>query len=190
MKFTAKLFLALAFVASFVLTSCKDDNEDNYQNAIAKTIDLSGILGKVENIQKQLDDLKTRTVKDCMCSIVENSNGTVTISAGGKDVTMNKVDFTPTKDGILIGNEVVKFGNEALKDAGFTTDADGAITGIKLPSGGTLDFNTLRDAVTAVMEDGKFVGIKYGTDKYVFPTVPAVKFLPEGELLCDVVELS
>lgn len=176
MKFTAKLFLALAFVASFVLTSCKDDNEDNYQNAIAKTIDLSGLLAKVDDMQKKIDNLEVRVLNGCGCKVTQNADGTITVeTCSGQKATSQKVDFLKDANGnpigIVIGDQASKFLNDdALNDAGFKTDANGNVIGFTIPGKEDIDLNDLLDIknqkVSFVKEGAKIVGVKIGEETY------------------------
>lgn len=60
MKITTKFMLAMAFVGSLVLTSCKDYDEDNYNNAvIANATVAKKLADDIDALRKKLTDLKS-----------------------------------------------------------------------------------------------------------------------------------
>lgn len=65
MKFTRKLMLALAIVSAGVVTSCKDYDEDNYNNALISNGTTSSAA-----LKAQMDALeaKVNQIKQCECS--------------------------------------------------------------------------------------------------------------------------
>lgn len=86
MRTITKLMLALGVVGSLSLTSCKDYDEDNY-NEIALTVDeqLKKDAAAMALMQQQIDDLvsKLEAVNSCQCdglSIVKNADGSYTIT--------------------------------------------------------------------------------------------------------------
>lgn len=77
MRITTKFMLALAFVGSLAVTSCKDYDEDNYNNALVGAASVTEALEKqVKEMQAAIEELKQR--KECECD--PNGGGSLTIN--------------------------------------------------------------------------------------------------------------
>lgn len=164
MKITTKFMLALAMVGSLFLTSCKDYDDDNYNNALISSKLLADAL------QKQIDDLNLALEqKKCTCpEILHNANQNL------KDglAALANGDLQSMKDQILANNQLALLAeNDSIAICMFfgTDNTKDALD--KIAKGATLkglndaladSCKMLLDSVTHVAQNVKVLGDSIG----------------------------
>lgn len=150
MRTITKLMLALGVVGSLSLTSCKDYDEDNY-NEIALTVDeqLKKDAAAMALMQQQIDDLvsKLEAVNSCQCdglSIAKNPDGSYTITDKKNNAThiINQSQMQIDSDGsyfvdgsgnkVYIPNVVTEGGKTFIQvgDAKYEIPAAATVPGV------------------------------------------------------------
>lgn len=108
MKITTKFMLALAMVGSLVLTSCKDYDEDNYNNALISSRLIT------DDLQKQIDDLTAalKKVKECNCPAdMQDLKDQVTEQTQQQINTA--LEALKTGDMKTMGDQIINLNNQA-----------------------------------------------------------------------------
>ncbi len=99
MKITTKFMLALAFVGSLVLTSCKDYDEDNYANQLATNATVAKKLADdIATLRQKLGDLKSC---DCDKELVQSISDRVDSLLIGRDGDTSSVSLLIKVDNLI-----------------------------------------------------------------------------------------
>ena len=95
MKITTKFMLALAFVGSLVLTSCKDYDEDNYANQLATNATVAKKLADdIAALRQKLDGMKSCDCDKKLLESISNRVDSLLLDSAGqnKGVLLTEID--------------------------------------------------------------------------------------------------